>query len=260
MKFVRLISSTLILATAFVAVAPAAHAVPDSLTGKGTVQYIEDTSPNPIIDPEDPENEIQPGAEIEVNPDGGAISIDAVSNLDFGEQEIGVSATPSYYKAKALETTDKDGAAITRGHFVQWTDKRSGTDHTYEIKAAMTQQFTNGTSQLTGATITYANPLLNSAMPQANWPTGTPATTFTLAGDAAKAMVLDNSASTGAQGLGTYVLEFGTSAAGVTNANGDAATGLAGDSVELMVPAGLSILEGEYTADITWTIEYTPAP
>ncbi|MFD2307954.1 WxL domain-containing protein [Enterococcus termitis] len=262
MKF-KTLSSVALLATmtAGALVGPAAFAETESktLTGKGTIIYKEDDSTNEITDPEKPGETIDPGEEITVNPNGGPITIDAVSNLDFGEQTIGVSPTAQTYKAAALVTKDASANDITRGHFVQWTDKRAGNDHTYEIRANLTQQFKNGTNLLNGATIAYSNGMLNSDMPVANWPTATPKN-LVLTEDGGSQQVFDNTASTGAIGLGTYTAEFGQSAADVTNVRNDVSTGLAGDSVVLTVPAGLSISTGTYQADVTWSIEYTPAP
>lgn len=260
MKFKTL--SSLVLAGTLVAGtvgAVSASAESKTLVGKGTITYSEDTTTNPPVDPEKPTDPIDPDDEITVNPNGGPITIDAVSNLNFGSQKIGVSATAQTYNAAAVETKLADGTAITRGNFVQWTDKRAGNDHKYEIKANLSQQFKNGTNELTGATIAYSNGMLNSAMPQANWPAGTPKSVV-LTKDGGSQQVFDNLSSTGAVGLGTYTAEFGQSAANVTNDRSDVSTGLAGDSVVLTVPAGLSITSGTYQADITWSIEYTPAP
>ena len=123
----------------------------------------------------------------------------------------------------------------------------------------MTKQFTNGTNELKNATISFAEGLLNSDMPSDNWPAARPLG-FVLTGDGLSKDVYDNSESTGALGMGTFSAEFGTSTADVTNTLGEASTGTVDKAVELSVPAGQSIVKGKYVADITWSIEYTPAP
>ncbi|MGX7245372.1 WxL domain-containing protein [Enterococcus quebecensis] len=267
MKFKTLCSVAVVTAITAGALAPiAANAETESKTllGKGEVTYEEDNDKNLPGDPENPDGtkvdpEENPG--ITINPDGGPITIDVVSNLVFPNQKIGVSPEATKTNANPVTLTLTDGTTVTRGNYVQWTDKRSGNDHKYQIKAAMTQQFTNGSNKLENATISYANGFLNSNMPAANWPSSRPEA-FTLGEDGQAKLVYDNnkSDSTGAKGLGTFYAEFGTSAADTTNTLGETATGLAGDSVELVVPAGQSIVKGKYVANITWSIEYTPAP
>lgn len=269
MKFKTLCSLAVVAAITTGALAPVAASAETeakSLAGKGEVTYEEDNDTNNPGDPEipggtdvDPDKDKNP--DININPNGGPITIDVVTNLTFPNQKIGVSPVATRANANPIALTLTDGTTVTRGNYVQWTDKRAGNDHKYQIKAAMTNQFTNGSNKLENATISYSNGFLNSEMPSANWPAARPEA-FTLAQDGASQVVYDNNtaASTGAQGMGTFYAEFGTSAADTTNTIGETSTGLAGKSVELMVPAGQSIVKGKYVADITWSIEYTPAP
>ncbi|OEG12197.1 WxL domain-containing protein, partial [Enterococcus ureasiticus] len=266
-KFKTLCSVAVVAAITTGALAPmAANAETEakSLVGHGEVTYEEDNGKNEPGDPEipggtnvDPDKDKNP--DIEINPDGGPITIDVVSNVIFPNQKIGVSPVATTAKAKPVTLTLTDGTTVTRGNYVQWTDKRAGNDHKYQIKAAMTKQFTNGSNKLENATISYANGFLNSNMPAANWSAARPEA-FVLTQDGESKLVYDNSVSTGAQGLGTFYTEFGTSTADAKNTLEESSTGLAEDSVELTVPAGQSIVKGKYVADITWSIEYTPAP
>ncbi|WP_430597645.1 WxL domain-containing protein [Enterococcus sp. AZ177] len=267
MKFKTLCSVAVVAAITTGALAPmAANAETEakSLTGKGEVTYEEDNGTNNPGDPEIPDGtDVDPGKnpDITINPDGGPITIDVVSNLIFPNQKIGVSPKPTTATANPVSLTLTDGTTVTRGNYVQWTDKRAGNDHKYQIKAAMTKQFTNGSNTLNNATISYANGFLNSEMGEANWPKTRPAD-FVLSQDGVSQVVLDNNTaeSTGARGLGTFYAEFGTSTADAKNTLEEKSTGLAGKSVELSVPAGQNIVKGKYVADITWSIEYTPAP
>ncbi|WP_207695190.1 hypothetical protein DOK67_0001275 [Enterococcus sp. DIV0212c] len=267
MKFKTLCSVAVVAAITTGALAPMAanaETEPKTLVGHGEVTYEEDNDANLPGDPEIPDGEtIDPDPEknpdITVNPDGGPITIDVVSNLTFPNQKIGVSPEPTTDYAKPITLTLTDGTTMTRGNYVQWTDKRAGNDHTYQIKAAMTKQFTNGSNTLNNATISYSNGFLNSEMGKENWPTKRPES-LTLTQDGLSQVVLDNSDSTGAKGLGTFYAEFGTSTEDKENTLGEVSTGVADSSVELMVPAGQNIVKGKYVADITWSIEYTPAP
>lgn len=269
MKFKSLCTLAVVAAITTGALAPiAANAETEAktLAGKGEVTYEEDNDTNNPGDPEIPGGtEVDPdpdkNPDIEINPTGGPITIDVVTNLTFPNQKIGVSPAPTKAKANPITLALTDGTSVTRGNYVQWTDKRAGNDHKYQIKAAMTKQFTNGSNKLENATITYSNGFLNSEMPAANWPAARPEL-LTLTQDGVGEVVYDNNKaeSTGAQGLGTFYVEYGTSAADTKNTLGETSTGLAGDSVELMVPAGQNIVKGKYVADITWSIEYTPAP
>lgn len=267
MKFKKLCSVAVVTAIAAGALAPvAANADVKTLGGTGKVTYEEDTTSNKPEDPEledgkdiDPDDKKNP--DIEINKDGGPITIDVVSNLTFANQKVGVSPEATKVMANPVTLNLTDGSTITRGNYVQWTDKRAGNDHKYQIKAAMTKQFTNGSNKLENATISYSNGLLNSVMAEANWPKTRPLA-FVLDQGGEGKMVLDNNTaeSTGARGLGTFTTEFGTSTAEVKNKLDEPSTGLADSSVELTIPAGQNIVTGTYTADITWSIEYTPAP
>ncbi|WP_375180099.1 WxL domain-containing protein [Enterococcus rotai] len=278
MKFKSLCTLAVVAAITTGALAPmAASAESKTLSGKGEVTYEEDDSINLPGDPEDPEGpKVDPdkdkNPDININEDGGPITIDVVTNLTFPNQKVGVSpeATKAFAKPVTLTLNDaaegKEATKVTRGNYVQWTDKRAGNDHKYEIKAALTQQFTNGSNKLNNATITYSNGFLNSDMPAANWSDKRPESNIVLAqgadGGAGESQLVydNNSTSTGAQGLGTFYTEFGTSTLDVKNTLGESSTGTADKSVELIVPAGQNIVKGTYVAAITWSIEYTPAP
>lgn len=243
------------------------YAAEHELTGKGEVEFIEDTDPNGKVDPENPDKEIDPvdPEDVDENENGGAITIDRVAKLKFGTQKIDVTPADKIYAAKEIASTqtDPDGSNpvnVVRGPWVQWTDKRSGKDHTYQIKVAMTKQFThtNDTDKLKGATVNYTNGLLNSAQPIENWPT-VDIQSKTVGEDAAKQVIFDNMDSTENIGIGTWTAEFGQSAdfEGKTNTRGDGKKGDADNSVFLNVPGGQSITKGTYTGEFTWTIEYT---
>ncbi|MGX7264581.1 WxL domain-containing protein [Enterococcus crotali] len=271
---------TAIIAASLIGGASAsAETVQKSLAGKGTVEYVEDTDSNDKLDPEDGDKEVVPKDEEDVteNPSTGfgSITIDRVAALNFGQQKVSTKAEKYAAKEIALSQTDLDGTNpvdVVRGPFVQWTDKRAGADHTYAVKAELTKQFTlkgaaADPAKLDKATISFTNGVLNSSQNDLSyWPAGNPGN-FTLGfgtdnTGAGQQLVFDNSASTGAVGLGTYVAEFGQSAdftADKVSRPGAPTTGVgqASNSVFLDVPAQ-TIEVGTYEAEITWSIEYTP--
>lgn len=235
------------------------------VTGKGKIHYKQDNGDNKDIDPEDPKESVDPKnpGDVTDNEAFGTITIDRVTTLNFPEQEIGVHAENQVYSASAVEMENSSGKEVTRGNYVAWTDKRPGNDHKYQIKAKMTKQFTlagSPTDTLKGATIDYRYGLLNSDMVTTSWPAKTAVLDFQLAeGTAESALVFDNSESTGPAGRGTYTAEFGQSDLSMKNGNDEGAKGPIADGVKLTVPAGINISEGDYEAEITWAIEFTPA-
>ncbi|MBP1040166.1 WxL domain-containing protein [Vagococcus sp. BWB3-3] len=242
MKLQKLAGAVLLGSLALGMVAPQALAASEDLTGKGTVTFLEDKS---ITGPTDPED---PGKEVEVDPgegttqtEQGPLSVDFVSVLKFGEQTLTPSANAGVYEAQATTIT-KDGEKVERGNYVQVTDKRSGsTKQGWQLSAAMTKKFTSETTQdeIGGATISFANPFLNSD--QADKGEIQTNATVLLESDGTSAPVANAAAG---KGWGTYTVEYGTS----TDANMD-------KSVILTVPASTPLsVDEEYTADITWTI------
>ncbi|EOH97164.1 hypothetical protein UAW_01646 [Enterococcus haemoperoxidus ATCC BAA-382] len=248
-----------------VAVPTATNAAEHTTTGKGKINYTQDTGDNKDIDPENPKDSVDPKNPDDVtdNDTFGAITIDRVTTLNFPPQKIGVYTEPQVYSANAVSMTNSAGVDVTRGNYVAWTDKRGGNDHKYQIKAKMTKQFTlagSDTDTLKGATIDYRYGLLNSDMVTTSWPATTAVLDFQLAeGAAESALVFDNNDSTGVEGLGTYTAEFGQSDLDMKNEKGEAAKGSIKDGVKLTVPAGINISEGDYEAEITWSIEFSPA-
>lgn len=242
MKLQKLAGSVLLASLALGMVAPQAFAAGESLPGKGTVTFKEDTSFTKPTDPEDP------GKEVEVDPEEGTkqeeqgpLSVDFVSVLKFGERTLTPSANAGVYEASATTVT-KDGTKVERGNYVQVTDKRTGAaKQGWELSAAITKKFTSETTndEIAAATISFANPFLNST--QADKGDIHTDATVILESDGASAPVAN--AAKG-KGWGTYTVEYGTSA----EANMDT-------SVVLTVPASTPLsVDEEYTADITWTI------
>ncbi|MGM0219556.1 WxL domain-containing protein [Enterococcus sp. AZ126] len=234
----------------------AANAEAKSLPSNGKIKFTEDNSEKPIVDPEDPDKPVvDPKEPVIVNPDRGSFSIDAVTELNFGEDKVKAFASnPEYFAAAIPVTTGtgEDATEVNRGNFVQFTDVRGVANHKYKVSAQLSKQFeanANAGTFLKGATIGYSNAKISSADPAAQWPATTVAG-FTLAADAAgtgagsSVDVLTNTDAS--KGIGTYTIEFGQ--------YGDGTADTTAESVKLTVPNTNVLLADEYTAEITWTI------
>lgn len=254
MKITKL-AATSLLATVILGAAPVIANADDGATyaTKGQVAFVPSTSTDPTspvnptdpdvpvapVDPTDPTAPITPGTP-------GPLSIDYISNFDFGTQEI-TTATKTY-KAAAQTFTDTTTPAAPL--YAQVTDNR-GTDAGWNLSANATK-FTAGTNELTGAQISLTDSAAvksnsnNAAAPTVNDVTLTPGAAVTVA-----------SAATG-NGAGTWVDSFGTkdSIATATDSKGDRTVD---NGVSLEVPNGGNAKAQKYTATIDWTLADTPA-
>ncbi|GGD02937.1 WxL domain-containing protein [Enterococcus wangshanyuanii] len=262
MKFKLFSTAALTTVMVLGGLAAPAQAAPNSLESNGTITYEEDTTVNPPIDPENPDKEVDPENPIVVNPDGGSLTVDAVTNLDFGAQKA--VTTDQDYFAKQVTVKENGTNKGTRGNWVQVTDKRLENRTPWKLTAKMTQQFTAGTKTLGGATLTYTNPFINSAVEDTTtWPTlGANASTFTLSesGNSIDVIGTENAD----KGFGTFTVEFGSSA-GVNGAedttgtpNGTNANLIEKGSVSLYVPGSAIKTKAAYTGKVLWTISETP--
>lgn len=233
--------------------APAvANAEAKSLPTNGKIKFTEDNDPKDIVDPENPEKPVvDPKEPIIENKDRGSFSIDAVTELNFGEDKVKAFASNPEYFAAAIPVTTADGD-VTRGNFVQFTDVRGVANHKYKVSAQLSKQFeanANAGTFLKSATIDYSNAAITSTDPAAQWPVTTVAG-FQLKADAAgtgagdSVTVIDNTDAS--KGIGTYTIEFGQ--------YGDGTADKTAESVKLTVPNTNVLLADEYTAEITWTI------
>lgn len=187
----------------------------------------ENPDPTEPVDPTDP---VEPGTE-------GPLSIDYVSNFDFGTQKT--SGNAETYTAKPVEITlydeENEGEKVMRAPYAQVTDNR-GTHAGWTLTVKQPEQLNNGTADLEGAQITIGEGTV----------TGTPTDK---AGVVGKEVILSENAqpvftaANEAKG-GTWVNSFGT--ADEVN-------------VKLSIPAGTKIdQDTEYTTDLNW--ELTDAP
>lgn len=262
MKAKKLVSSLALLGLGVSLFAPstlaAAGAADDkNVTGTGTIQYQEDTTPGGgPTDPEKPETDpdkkpTDPG-DGQDNKNTGALRVDWVSNLNFETQNV--TTGTGVYNATKQTITKADGTKADRGNFVQVTDKRSADKrgNGWKLSAKMTKQFTNSVNELKGATISYDNAFVNTEVSDAK-------PSIDLQSPGSKTLKYNESvdflAADSKTGWGTYTLEFGRpvyAGDSVVPAN---ETDTTGNSVILTVPAGTPLsTKDAYVAEITWTI------
>lgn len=191
-----------------------------------TVTFTAGTDPTPPVDPDDPSQPLTP-AEPGTG-EAGPLSIDYVTNITFGTQEI--SGSQMVYEANELKP------------FLQVTDKR-GTGAGWHVTASASA-FSDGTdSTLPGSTLNFNAGEALSANATAAAPTAEDEVALTTDSDVV--LVISAAVDTG---LGTWVDRWYPTDSGATSNN----------NVTLTVPAGSATL-GTHTATITWTLTDAPA-
>ena len=199
-----------------------------------TVDPINPIDPNevvePIVDPENPDDTHEPGT-------AGPLSIDYVSNFNFDKQKA--SGNNEIYYANLDNVKNKaTGATSKVPNFVQVTDNR-GTNAGWKLTVKQNDQFKAGNAELTGATLTLKNGVLNSAA-GSKAPTAAQNIALTpgQASDVATAQV--------EEGMGTWTNAFGKSVE-----EGE-------KSVELSVPGKTKKEQAQYTTSLTWELKDAP--
>nr|WP_263326490.1 WxL domain-containing protein [Neobacillus sp. Marseille-Q6967] len=210
-------------------------ATASTATSKALIKFKEDSSVPPVLDPDNPEvpynpeDPSNPGTENPPTRYEGPLSLDYVSNLNFGEQTI--SLTKQTYNATTLKP------------FIQVTDKRGISDGWKVTVSASPFISDNSKHQLTGVSIDFAKGETdsNSLGDSFGAPTTLP---FTLSTDNIAVNVV--TAQSG-KGRGSWITKwFPTQAEATDN-----------DSVKLTVPGGNMKAE-PYTSTLTWTLSSAP--
>lgn len=239
--------STLILGGT---VASAAPKDPMTTNGNVTVENGKVDPEGGITDPEKPDEKLPELPEIIVpnpNPDMGPLEISHAPALQFGT----VKTSTKEVKAFAAATKFKNAAdeEQSRGPILQFGDLRTDANG-YTVHAKMTKQFTQGTNELTGSTITFTNPWSNTA----GGSTGTsPGFEAEVKLELNESALIATAQNVDKAGKGMWTVEYGSS----TNVNTEDTTG---KSVQLLIPAytASSMAGGNYRADIEWSIVATP--
>lgn len=240
MKKYHLLATVSILGITLLSGSLQAHAV-DGGTYKSNadVEYIKNNGGVDPVDPTDPTKPIDPTDPVDPGT-AGPLSIDYMSNIHFGQQEI--SGDDKVYYATLVDFTDDTGATVQRQNFIQVTDNR-GSNVGWHLVVKQDQQLSNGSGQeLAGAQLTLANGTMVGKTPGVDAPIANQQVTITPDGSASD--VIDAQAH---QGMGTWVDLFGQDNTAGAN------------SISLSVPGKSEKYEGVYTGQLTWVLTDTPA-
>ncbi|MGX7031214.1 WxL domain-containing protein [Vagococcus zengguangii] len=258
MKYTKLLSTAVLGAMTLGMVTPAFAEV-EPAVGEGRIEFTADTSPEGVIDPENPGTGVtpeEPGEGVKPGKEG-PLQIVWVSNLKFGSMPASLTGIDVDAAATNVGTKTEP---ILRGNFVQIADKRFDKDpgQGWTLSAQMTKQFTEvvsetedvtnyGNSVLNGSTITYKNANIEKSSNQDVIEMPTTASedpVLSLEGGSKEMM----SAAQG-QGFGNWAVEYGDS-----RANTEAT------SVHLNVPTRVAMKATNYKAEITWTLSELDTP
>lgn len=233
-----------------------------SATGAGKIEFTQKvpglTSGDTMLPPDTTEPMLKPTTDI--IPGTEKVQFEFISSLDFDTNDIVSTASDKSFDVKVYQAPKADGSGqFTMPHFVRFRDLRAdaGTNNNYNIKAKITQDFTQtsggNTFKLNG-TLAYSKVRLTSSnnapsLPEIPNAANTLKNAFNLLPDGTEETVLTQ-AQTG-KGYGQHELMFGDYA----DVNGTTNGKYTG--VQLKVPGSTVIREGAYNAVITWTIEET---
>ncbi|HFK2760353.1 TPA: WxL domain-containing protein [Enterococcus faecalis] len=220
------LGTSLLITSLFVSVQITHAEMKSEAESKSTVKTVagETTEPTPPVDPTDPEKP-NPDPEVPGTGNTGPLTIDHVSSIDFGEQEI--KEKEAIYNAK------------TEHPYVQVTDRR-GTGAGWTLKASI-DEFSNEdkTKILKGAELSLKNGSIKSISGNVSEkPLGYDV-------NLNKDMQVIMQAGTD-QGMGTWLDVF--SGTKDDNAN-----------VQLKVPAGSAKAKQNYSSVIRWELTDAPA-
>ncbi|GKQ43302.1 hypothetical protein RD055328_12250 [Companilactobacillus sp. RD055328] len=202
---------------------------PSVATSHGKIAFTPKDTPTNPVDPMDPS---QPGKEDPTDPgnggtgNNGPLSLDYVSNIDFGSHEVNTGVF------NALNETP----------YVQVTDSREVGN--WALTASMTKAFTNEKTQapLSGAVMTWSNGevISNNGNTSAKPVLGSQ---FELKNGSQDVKVMNTNDTKGFAGKGTWVDRF----RGTQGNN---------ENVTLSVPSVPNA--GTYSAEITWSLADVP--
>ncbi|PZF87928.1 WxL domain-containing protein [Listeria ivanovii] len=196
------------------------------IAGTGVVDPVDPTDPTKPLDSVDPSNPTDPGTG-----NTGALTLDYVSSVAFGEQEI--SSNEATY------------SATSRKPFIQVSDRRGTGKGWYVTATASAFQDEYGTNSLAGATLSFQNGEAVSASTTTTSPTASQKVDIPTDGTS----VVDVISAEETEGMGTWINRW----LGATPDDVDSLN----DNVKLVIPAGSATL-GDHEATITWTLSDAP--
>lgn len=215
----------------------------DKLFDEATVLMVQDLRPVSPVDPLDPETEINPENKPQLPEDQGRLSIDFVSQLQFGTQ--GISVTDQTYYAQPQRLLNEDGTVNEteeRPNYVQISDRRPENDRNgWQLAVTQNNPFTSTNNrELNGARLRLTNQQLATAQ-GGSAPEFQQTNPLALVPGNRRILLMAQ----GTEGTGTWIYRFG-----------DQET--ANKSVALDVPKGANPEATRYETTLTWELSAVP--
>ncbi|QCJ57936.1 hypothetical protein DDJ96_15135 (plasmid) [Enterococcus mundtii] len=215
----------------------------DKLFDEATVLMVQDLRPVSPVDPLDPETEINPENKPQLPEDQGRLSIDFVSQLQFGTQ--GISVTDQTYYAQPQRLLNEDGTVNEteeRPNYVQISDRRPENDRNgWQLAVTQNNPFTSTNNrELNGARLRLTNQQLATAQ-GGSVPEFQQTNPLALVPGNRRILLMAQ----GTEGTGTWIYRFG-----------DQET--ANKSVALDVPKGANPEATRYETTLTWELSAVP--
>lgn len=250
MKLIKLGAVAALLASGVAVGVEADAAENKTYETKGDITFEQSTEPEkPVypLDP-DPENPVSPTDPTDPNGPGtgtqGPISIDYVSSLDFGMQEISNKNQTYYAKPQKFTTGQADSP-----NYMQVTDK-SGLVAGWRLSVEQDTAFTAQSADAVNKEIVGAEITINAADGEisSNGNSAAPtAKNITLDGAGSTAPIL---AADAGEGAGLWVATFGD----LETIEGE----VFNTGASLMIPGSSQTDADKYTTELIWKIENVP--
>ena len=197
----------------------------------------------PPVDPLDPEIEVDPENKPELPENQGTLSVDFVSQFNFGSQAI--SAHDQTYYAHPQRLLNGDGTVNEdeeRPNYVQVSDRRSENERNgWQLAVTQKEQFQTETkTELAGAQLQLMNQQLVTAQ-GGKEPFLQATNPLNLIPGNKRTLIRAE----GNEGTGTWIYRFG---------NADTA----GESVALHVPKGATPEANQYSTTLAWELSAVP--
>ncbi|WP_086350728.1 WxL domain-containing protein [Candidatus Enterococcus clewellii] len=236
------------------AVASETKAYTQDETGKGKIEFTQTISENETGEITSPPDTTEPDITIDesdVITGTEELQLRVITSMDFDKHELVATDTAAKtWPVKAYSADKLDGTGkFDMPHFVRFRDYRAedGKENTYKISAAMTKEFTNGTTKL-GGDLNYSAVRLTTTTNADTLPSqAVVKPTFKLDSDGNEVEVVKQNEA--GKGYGLFDIMFGE----YDQITADKTM----DSIKLDVPANTKIVKGTYTAEITWTLSDT---
>lgn len=202
-----------------------------------------DDSSVPPVDPLDPEVEVDPENKPDLPENQGLLSIDYVSQYNFGTQAI--SAHDQTYYAMPQRLLNEDGTVNEteeRPNYVQISDRRSENERNgWQLAVTQKEQFKDQEeNELEGARLNLSNQQLVTVQGGQS-PSLQAVNPLTLVPGNKRTLIRAE----GTEGTGTWIYRFGDSET-------------AGESVTLNVPKGTNPEATTYSTTLVWELSAVP--